>query len=159
MSYSAPLPYPPVPGAVTPFVAYPHPIPPPAGCAVLVVSVNRGPYIIPVTTTSRFKVSGRVVPIPGEGTWHVAVPAGQHDIRYTDFMGIPIVTTTLVVHPGAAYPLAFRFGGWRNRVHDGYCRDVTKFGLWSNYSIALVGLVTVGVLCCGGLALVSALPS
>ncbi|MFY1652055.1 hypothetical protein ACN27J_14305 [Solwaraspora sp. WMMB762] len=149
--------YPPMPGAVSLLVAYPQPIAPPPGCAVLVVSVNRGPYLVPATAAGRFKVDGRDVPIPHEGTWHVAVPAGQHDVRYTDFMGVPVITTTVVAHPGAAHPLSFRFGGWRNRVHDGYGTDITKFGMWSNYLIALVALVVVGVLCCGGFGLIGAL--
>ncbi|MEU7614799.1 hypothetical protein AB0M91_02845 [Micromonospora rifamycinica] len=157
MSYPPQQPYPSAPGGVTPMIAYPHPVPPPPGHAVLVVSVNRGPYLVPVPTTSRFKIDGRPVSIPGEGTWYVAVPAGSHDVRYTDFMGIPIVTTALTVQPGVAYPLAFNFGGWRNRVRDGHGTDVTKFGMWSNYSIVLVVLPVVGLLCCGGLGLLSAL--
>ncbi|WFE21840.1 hypothetical protein O7621_00095 [Solwaraspora sp. WMMD937] len=149
--------YPPMLGAVSLLVAYPQPIAPPPGCAVLVVSVNRGPYLVPATAAGRFKVDGRDVPIPRAGTWHVAVPAGQHDVRYTDFMGVPVITAMVVAHPGAAHPLSFRFGGWRNRVHDGYGTDVTKFGMWSNYLIALVALVVVGVLCCGGFGLIGAL--
>ncbi|WP_089157727.1 hypothetical protein [Micromonospora sp. NBS 11-29] len=154
MSYLPPQPYPPMPGA--PLTAYPHPIAPPPGHAVLVVSVNRGPYVVPVPTTSRFKIDRRPVPIPGEGTWHIAVPAGPHDVRYTDFLGVPIVTTSVVAQPGAAHHLSFRFGGWRNRVHDGHGTDVTRFGLWSNYSILLVALAAMVPLCCGGLALVGA---
>lgn len=146
-----------MPGPVSLLVAYPHPVAPPAGCAVLVVSVNRGPYLVPATAAGRFKVDGRDVPIPGEGTWHVVVPAGQRDVRYTDFMGLPVITTTVVAHPGAVHPLSFRFGGWRNRVHDGYGTDVTKFGMWSNYLIALVTLVVIGVPCCG-LGLLTMLP-
>ncbi|WP_117670023.1 hypothetical protein [Micromonospora sp. MW-13] len=157
MSYPPHPSYPPMPGAVTPLIAYPHPISPPPGHAVLVVSVNRGPYLVPAPSTSRFKVDRQVVAIPGEGTWHVAVPAGPHDVRYTDFMGIPVMTTTLVAHPGVLHPLAFRFGGWRNRVYDGHGTDVTKFGMWSNYSILLVTLVVLGVLCCGGFGLVAGL--
>ena len=64
-----------------------------------------------------------------------------------------IVTTTLAVQPGAAHHLAFRFGGWRNRVYDGYGTDVTRFGMWSNYSVMLVLLAVVGVACCGVLGL------
>ena len=153
MSYPHHPPYPPIPGAVAPLIAYPHPIVPPPGHAVLAVTVNRGPYIVPATATSKFKVGGWTVSIPREGTWHVAVPAGQHAVRYTDFMGIPIITTALVAHPGALHHLSFRFGGWRNRVHDGYGNDVTRFGLWSNYSIALVSLVVLGAVCCGALGL------
>ncbi|MFI5837365.1 hypothetical protein ACIA5A_27185 [Micromonospora sp. NPDC051300] len=152
MSYLPAQPYPPMPGGVSPFVAYPHPIAPPPGYAVLVVSVNRGPYLVPVPTTSRFKIDKQQVPIPGEGTWHIAVPPGPHDVRYTDFLGVPIVTTAVMVQPGAAHHLSFRFGGWRNRVHDGYGTDVTRFGLWSNYSIMLVSLAVIVPLCCGGLA-------
>ncbi|GAB3059515.1 hypothetical protein [Micromonospora schwarzwaldensis] len=159
MSYLPSQPYPPMPGAVTPLVAYPHPIAPPPGCAVLVVSVNRGPYLVPAPTTSRFKIDRRSVPIPGEGTWHIAVPAGPHDVRYTDFMGIPIITTSVLAQPGAAHHLAFRFGGWRNRVHDGHGTDVTRFGMWSNYSILLVALAVIVPLCCGGLALLTAASS
>ncbi|MEU4643042.1 hypothetical protein [Micromonospora sp. NPDC023814] len=157
MSYPPHPSYPPGPGAVTPLVAYPHPIPPPPGHAVLAVSVNRGPYLVPAPSTSKFKVDGQVVPIPGEGTWHVAVPAGPHDVRYTDFMGIPVMTTALVAHPGAVHHLSFRFGGWRNRVHDGHGTDVTKFGMWSNYSILLVTFLVLGVVCCGGSALLAGL--
>ncbi|MEU1754063.1 hypothetical protein ABZ436_15545 [Micromonospora matsumotoense] len=157
MSYPPQPSYPSAPGGVTPMIAYPHPIPPPPGHAVLTVSVNRGPYLVPAPSTSRFKVDGRLVAIPGEGTWYVAVPAGPHDVRYTDFMGIPVITTALVTQPGVVYPLSFRFGGWRNRVHDGQGTDVTKFGMWSNYSILLVTLVVLGVLCCGGFGLVAAL--
>ena len=130
-------------------VAYPHPIAPPPGYAVLAISVNRGPYIVPAAVAARFRISGSVVAIASEGTWYVAVPAGTHDVRCTDFMGVPIITTVLVAHPGALHHLSFRFGGWRNRVYDGHGTDVTKFGLWSNYSIALVTLVVFGVLCCG----------
>ena len=25
-----------------------------------------------------------------EGTWHVVIPAGPHDVRYTDFLGLPL---------------------------------------------------------------------
>ncbi|MFF3868080.1 hypothetical protein [Micromonospora sp. NPDC001898] len=157
MSYPPHPSYPPMPGAVTPLMAYPHPISPPPGHAVLAVSVNRGPYIVPAPTTSRFKVDRQAVPIPGEGTWYVAVPAGPHDVRYTDFMGIPVMTTGLVAHPGALHALSFRFGGWRNRVHDGNGTDVTKFGLWSNYSILLVTLLVFGLLCCGGVGFISTL--
>ncbi|MFE2618143.1 hypothetical protein ACFXA2_31505 [Micromonospora chalcea] len=148
MSYLPSQPYPPMHGVV-PLIAYPHPIAPPPGCGVLVVSVNRGPYMIPAPVTSRFKIDRQLVAIPGEGTWHVAVPAGGHDIRYTDFMGVPLMTTSLMVQPGAAHHLAFRFGGWRNRVHDGYGADVTRFGLWSNYTVTLVTLVVGGLVCCG----------
>ncbi|MGC4806203.1 hypothetical protein [Micromonospora sp. DT233] len=149
MSYPPHQPYqPPMPG-VAPLTAYPQPIQPPPGHAVLAVTVNRGPYVVPVPTTSRFKVDRRDVPIPGEGTWYVAVPAGPHDVRYTDFLGLPIVTTDVVVHPGALHHLVFRFGGWRNRVHDGHGTDVTKFGMWSNYSVGLVTLVVLGLICCG----------
>ncbi|MEH1097795.1 hypothetical protein [Micromonospora sp. CPCC 205561] len=148
MSYPPPASYPPVPGAVTPLV-YPHPIAPPPGYAVLVVTVNRGPYLVPAPTTSRLKVDGQQVPIPGEGTWYVVISAGPHDVRYTDFMGLPLITTALVAHPGAAHHLSFRFGGWRNRVHDAHGTDVTRFGLWSNYSIALLTFGVIGLLCCG----------
>ena len=148
-----------MPGVATPLIAYPHPIAPPPGHAVLAVSVNRGPYLVPATATSRLKIDGRLVPIPNEGTWYVAVEAGQHDVRYTDFMGIPVITTAIVAYPGMLHHLSFRFGGWRNRVHDGQGTDVTRFGLWSNYSIALITLVVLGVLCCGGLALVGGLSS
>ncbi|WP_091107569.1 hypothetical protein [Micromonospora citrea] len=148
MSYPPHPPYPPVPGAVTPLV-HPHPIAPPPGYAVLAVTVNRGPYIVPAPTTSKFKIDGQTVSIPGEGTWYMVVAPGQHDVRYTDFMGVPLITTSLAVQPGAAHHLSFRFGGWRNRVHDGHGTDVTRFGLWSNYSILLVTLAIFGLLCCG----------
>ncbi|WP_433390380.1 hypothetical protein [Micromonospora sp. KLBMP9576] len=149
MTYPPYASYPPMPGPVHPLIAYPHPITPPPGYAVLVVTVNRGPYLIPAPVSSRFKVAGQPVAIPGEGTWHLAVPPGQHDVRYTDFMGVPLITTTLVIHPGTAQHLSFRFGGWRNRVHDGQGTDVTKFGLWSNYSMSLIVLAVFLLVCCG----------
>ncbi|PWU56929.1 hypothetical protein DLJ47_04305 [Micromonospora sp. S4605] len=152
MSYPPHSAYPPpVPGAVTPMV-YPHPIQPPPGYSVLAVTVNRGPYIVPVPATGKLKIDGQTVPIPGEGTWHMVIAPGPHDVRYTDFMGVPLVTTALAAHPGAAHHLSFRFGAWRNRVHDGHGTDVTKFGLWSNYTILLLVFAVVGVVCCGLLA-------
>lgn len=154
MSYPPPPHAYPQPHPVAPLTAYPYPVAPPPGYAVLVVSVNRGPYIVPAPTTSRFKIDRREVPIPGAGTWHVAVPAGPHDVRYTDFTGMPLITTTLHAHPGAVHHLSFDFGRWRNRVRDGRGVDVTSFGLWSNYTIMLVTLAVVGVLCCGGFGLV-----
>ena len=70
-------------------------------------------------------------------------------------MGIPIVTTSVVAQPGAAHHLAFRFGAWRNRVYDGRGADVTRFGLWSNYTVALVSLAVLVPLCCGAFALMT----
>ncbi|MFG1776003.1 hypothetical protein ACGFIR_06385 [Micromonospora sp. NPDC049051] len=148
MSYPPHPPYPPVPGAVTPLV-YPHPIAPPPGYAVLGITVNRGPYIVPAPTTSKLKIDAVPVPIPGEGTWYVVISPGAHDVRYTDFMGLPLITTAMMAYPNAMHHLSFRFGGWRNRVHDAHGTDVTKFGMWSNYSIALVALAVFGVVCCG----------
>jgi hypothetical protein len=87
------------------------------------------------------------------------VPAGRHDIRYTDWLGIPIMTTVADLQPGMMHQLSFRFGGWRNRVHDGHGTDVTKFGMWSNYLVMLITFGAIGVLCCGGTLLLSMLSS
>lgn len=65
-----------------------------------------------------------------------------------------MITTSATIHPGTASYLSFRFGAWRNRVYDGACTDVTKFGLWSNYAIMLVTLVPT-LVCCGGMLLMS----
>jgi len=137
-------------------VAYPHPVPLPPGFGALVVSANRGPYLVPAPSTCKLKIDGQQVPGISEGTWHIAVPAGSRDVRFTDLFGIPVMTTRLDVQAGMAHHLSFRFGGWRNRVHDGNGVDVTKFGMWSNYTVALISSGVVGVLCCGGLALVVA---
>lgn len=134
--------------------AHPHPIPLPPGWGVLIVSANRGPYLIPAPNTCKLKIDGHEVSGMREGTFHIAVPAGPHDVRFTDLFGIPVMTTNVVVQPGAAHHLSFRFGGWRNRVHDGQGADVTKYGMWSNYSIGLIGLAIIGLICCGGLILV-----
>lgn len=129
--------------------AYPQPVALPPGYGMLVVSANRGPYLVPVLGAGQLKVDRQKVPLPGnEGTWFVPVPAGPHDVRVTDFMGLPIVTTDVMVHPGAGHPLTFRFGGWRNRVADAQGTDVTKFGLWSNYLILLVTMGVMSVGCC-----------
>jgi len=139
-------------------VAYPHPVPLPAGAGALVLTVNRGPYVVPVSASSKLKIDGREVPIGGENvTWHIPLPAGTHEVKYTDFMGLPMVRTEVVIQPGAASHLNFRFGVWRNRVYDGQGADVTRFGLWSNYLIMLVTLGTMVLVCCGGSALLSAL--
>jgi hypothetical protein len=68
-----------------------------------------------------------------------------------------MIKTALTVHPGVAHQLAFRFGGWRNRVHDERGADVTRFGMWSNYAVMLVALPVIGLLCCAGVALTSSL--
>ncbi|MEE3921440.1 hypothetical protein V2I01_33900 [Micromonospora sp. BRA006-A] len=39
-------------------------------------------------------------------------------------------------------------------MYDGYGTDVTRFGLWSNYSVMLVLLPVVGLACCGAFGLV-----
>ncbi|MEO3746628.1 hypothetical protein [Plantactinospora sp. B5E13] len=150
--------YPYGPGIPSAPVAYPQPVALPAGFGALVVTVNRGPYLIPVPTVAKLQIDGRHVPISGEGTWHIPLPAGPHEVRYTDFIGIPMVTTrAVVVPPGAASVLDFRFGVWRNRVHDGQGTDITKFGMWSNYLVGIVTFVAVLVLCCGGVALLGGL--
>ncbi|ROT31118.1 hypothetical protein [Micromonospora sp. HM5-17] len=144
------------PGYLAP-VAHPHPVPLPAGAGALVVTVSRGPYVVPVPATCKLKIDGREVPIPGAGTWHIPVPAGPHEVKYTDFLGVPMVRTDVVVQPGTPSYLDFRFGVWRNRVYDGQGADVTRFGMWSNYLIALIGLISTLVICCGGGALLAAL--
>jgi hypothetical protein len=148
-----------IPSANVMPVAYPHPIPLPAGAGCLVVSVNRGPYLVPVTATAKLKIDGREVSISGAGTWYIPVPAGPHEVRYTDLLGIPMVTTSVIVQPGTACQLSFQFGAWRNRVYDGHGTDVTKFGMWSNYTILLITLVGVAVICCGGIGVISTLGS
>ncbi len=145
------------PGPVMPFTAYPMPVPVPEGHGVLVVSFNRGPYLVSAASTSKLKVDGRQVPFGGEGTYHVVVPAGPHEVKVTDPFGMPMIKTKLTVHPGAGHQLAFRFGGWRNRVHDGQGNDVTTFGMWSNYAIMLVVLPAILLVCCGGSALLASL--
>jgi hypothetical protein len=132
-------------------MAYPHPFAPPPGHGLLAVAINRGPYLFPVTATSRLRVDGHSIPIPAPGLWFVAVPAGQHSVRITDFLGIPaIVAGPMNVPFGGTQHLTFRFGGWRNRVYDGSGADMTRFGMWSNYSIALVTALIVGLVCCCG---------
>ncbi|MEU7826052.1 hypothetical protein [Catellatospora sp. NPDC049133] len=152
---SHPLP----PAPVMPYTAYPMPVPVPEGHGVLIVSFNRGPYIVSAASTCRLKIDGREVPFAGEGTYYIVVPAGPHEAKVTDFIGMPMIKTALTVHPGAGHQLAFRFGGWRNRVHDGQGADVTTFGMWSNYLIMLVFFPVFFLLCCGGVALISALGS
>jgi hypothetical protein len=134
--------------------AYPYPVPLPPGWGALIVSANRGPYLVPAPSTCKLKIDGREVSGMAEGTFHIAVPAGEHEVKYTDLFGIPVMSTRVVVQPGAGHQLSFRFGGWRNRVHDGVGTDVTRFGMWSNYSIALISFGVVGLICCGGLVLV-----
>ncbi|GAA1401627.1 hypothetical protein GCM10009662_25190 [Catellatospora coxensis] len=152
---SHPLP----PGSLIPYTAYPMPVPVPEGHGVLIVSFNRGPYIVSAASTSKLKIDGRQVPFGGEGTYYVLVPAGPHEVKVTDPFGMPMIKTALTVHPGAGHQLAFRFGGWRNRVFDGQGADVTTFGMWSNYLIMLVFFPALFLLCCGGVALISALGS
>ncbi|MEE6263704.1 hypothetical protein [Plantactinospora sonchi] len=149
--------YPYGPGFPSAPVAYPHPVALPAGAGALVVTVNRGPYLVPVPAVARLKIDDRHVPISGEGTWHIPVPAGPHEVKYTDILGVPMVKTSVVVPPGAATQLDFRFGVWRNRVYDGQGADVTKFGMWSNYLFAIVAFGVVLVFCCGGGALLGGL--
>jgi hypothetical protein len=149
--------YPRVPGGVPTLFAYAHPVPLPAGHGCLVVAVNRGPYLVPAPATCRLKIDGVQVPLPGEGTWHIPVPAGPHDVRFTDWFGIPVMTTQPVVQPAAAAYLSFRFGGWRNRVYDPHGTDVTKFGMWSNYTFLLLTFAVIGLLCCGGFGLAALL--
>ncbi|WP_422774143.1 hypothetical protein ACN28C_15460 [Plantactinospora sp. WMMC1484] len=151
--------HPSVPSPGMALAAYPHPIALPPGWGALIVSANRGPYLVPAPSTCKLKIDGREVSGMAEGTFHVAVPAGEHDVRFTDLFGIPMITTRVVVQPNAGHQLSFRFGGWRNRVHDGQGTDVTTFGMWSNYSILLITLGVVGVICCGGLALIPMLTS
>ncbi|MEU8007123.1 hypothetical protein AB0B66_38680 [Catellatospora sp. NPDC049111] len=147
------------PAQVMPYTAYPMPVPVPEGHGVLIVSFNRGPYIVSAASTCRLKIDGREVPFAGEGIYYIVVPAGPHEAKVTDFIGMPMIKTALTVHPGAGHQLAFRFGGWRNRVHDGQGADVTTFGMWSNYLIMLVFFPAFFLLCCGGVAVISALGS
>ncbi|MEO3746630.1 hypothetical protein [Plantactinospora sp. B5E13] len=137
------------PGQPAKPAAYPHPVALPTGAGALVVTVNRGPYMVPVPKTAKLRVDGRHVPIPGAGTWHIPVPAGPHQIKFTDFIGVPLVTTSVVVQPGAATILDFRFGVWRNRVHDGQGADVTRFGMWSNHLVSIIEVAVVLAVCCG----------
>ncbi|GIG89909.1 hypothetical protein [Plantactinospora endophytica] len=145
--------YPSIPPPGMALAAYPHPVQLPPGWGALIVSANRGPYLVPAPTTCKLKIDGREVSGMAEGTFHIAVPAGEHEVKYTDLFGIPMITTRVVVHPGTAQQVSFRFGGWRNRVHDGQGADITRFGMWSNYSILLITLAVVGA-CCGGLVLI-----
>jgi len=140
-------------------MAYAQPVPLPPGFGALVVSVNRGPYLVPAPSTAKLKVDGRNVAIPGAGTWHIPLPAGPHDVRYTDFIGIPTMTThPQTIQPGMPLYLTFDFGVWRNRVRDAAGVDVTKFGMWSNYTVLAITLVVLVVFCCGGAALISTMP-
>ncbi|MFD0820732.1 hypothetical protein [Micromonospora zhanjiangensis] len=141
-------------------MAYPQPVPLPPGAGCLVVTVNRGPYIVPAPSTTKLKIDGQQVAIAGPGTWYIPLPAGPHDVRYTDIFGIPMITTHgVTVQPGAACQLRFDFGVWRNRAYDGQGTDVTKFGLWSNYLIMLITIGVIGLVCCGGAGLLTALDS
>jgi len=141
--------YPPPPGAPFVPIAYAQPVALPPGFGALVVSVNRGPYMVPAPTTTKLKIDGREVAIPFVGTWHIPLPAGPHRVRYTDFMGIPMITThPQVVQPGMPHYLSFDFGTWRNRVRDGAGIDVTKYGMWSNYTLLLIMLAVIAVCCC-----------
>jgi len=151
---------PPPPGAPFVPIAYAQPVPLPPGFGALVVSVNRGPYLIPAPSTAKLKVDGRPAAIPGAGIWHIPLPAGTHDVRYTDFIGIPTMTThPQLIQPGVPHYLNFDFGVWRNRVRDNAGTDVTKFGMWSNYTVLLITLAILFVICCGGGALLSTISS
>jgi len=135
-------------------MAYAQPVALPPGFGALVVSVNRGPYLVPVSSTAKLKIDKQRVAIPSEGTWHIPLPAGPHDVRYTDFMGVPMVTTQpQVIQPGMPHYLTFDFGVWRSRVRDGAGVDVTKFGMWSNYAVLLITIAVVALCCCGGSAI------
>jgi hypothetical protein len=130
-------------------IAYAQPVPLPPGYGALVVSVNRGHLLIPSPSTTTLKVDGREVPIPFAGTWHIPLPAGPHDVKYTDVLGIPLMTTRpQVIQPGMPHYLSFDFGMWRHRVRDGAGNDVTKFGLWSNYTVLLILLAIIAACCC-----------
>lgn len=134
---------------------YPPQLPPGYGC--LSLEFNRGPYLIPAMTTSRFKVDGQdVTHRMREGRWFLPVAAGYHKLKVTDFMGVPIMTTEVTVAPGGTHHRSFRFGGWRNRVRDERGTDVTRFGLWSNYSMMLIGFAVLAVCCVGLITLVVA---
>ncbi|GAB3984262.1 hypothetical protein GCM10027615_71390 [Plantactinospora veratri] len=140
----------PTPGMLP--AAYPQPVTLPPGWGALVVSVNRGPYRVPAPTSSRLLIDGRDVIGMAEGTYHIPVPAGEHEVRYATAVGFPLVTTRVLVQPGVGHHLSFRFGAWRNRVYDGRGADVTTSGSLSNYSRLLVSLVIslgVGGLVCG----------
>ncbi|BCJ75652.1 hypothetical protein CS0771_51960 [Catellatospora sp. IY07-71] len=147
------------PGAIVPFIAYPVPITPPPGCGVLVFTVNRGPYLVSAASTARLRIGGQEVPFAGEGTWHVAVPAGAFEVRLTDFMGVPIMKTAVTVQPGEAQARTFDFQVWRNRVLDGQGNDAATFAMWSNYLIMVVTLVGIAVACCCGFGALITLPA
>jgi hypothetical protein len=147
------------PGAIVPYTAYPVPITPPEGCGVLVFSVNRGPYLVSAASTARLKIDGRGVVFGGEGAWHIALPAGPHEVKLTDFSGMPVMKTAVTVQPGTAQTRMFQFEVWRNRVHDGHGNDVATFAMWSNYVIMIIMLGGFGVLCCSGFGVFTALLS
>ncbi|WP_234359040.1 hypothetical protein [Plantactinospora sp. BC1] len=151
--------YPPTPPPGMTLAASPYPVPLPPGWGALVISANRGPYLVSAPSSYRLKIDGRDVPGMAEGTFHIPVPAGEHDVRFTDLLGVPAMTTRVVVQPGTGHRLSFRFGGWRNRVYDGAGTDVTKFGMWSNYTLLLITSAVIGVVCCGGLGLLAMLDS
>jgi hypothetical protein len=144
--------------AIQPLVAYPMPVTLPSGHGCLVVALNHGPYLVSAATTTRLKIDGHEVPI-GDGTWHIPVPAGPHEVKITDFIGIPAIKTRLDVQVGYQHTLQFRFGGWRNTVHDQHGVDVSTFSGWSNYLTMLVTFGVIGVLCCGGCLVVVAASS
>ena len=147
-------PYQPAAPPLTPLPGPPPALPP--GHGLLVVSFNRGPYMVPVMTTSRFKIDGRDVRVQ-EGTWFIVVPAGQRQIKVTDFIGVTIASTILAVQPGATHQLRWDFGAWRNRVYDHRNADVTKFGMWSNYTVMLITLgIILPVTCCAILGILGA---
>lgn len=141
------------------FVGVPAPPPIPPGYGCLVLTFGRGPYLYPVMFTGRFRIGPVPVPV-GQGTWYVIVPPGVHEMKVVDALGITMARTRRTVSPDRPQPLRFHFGGWRNRVYDEHGTDVTTYGMWSNYAVALVvsgALLALAGLCAGGVTLLRSL--
>lgn len=126
----------------------PTPLPP--GYGYLLVEVSRGPYIVPAHNAGKVKIEGLSTGMKlGPGRWHIPVVAGWHTVKLTDLLGMPMVSTQpQLVQPGAATYVYFHVGAWRNRAKDAQGTDVTKFGMWSNYSFLLILLGVVLLACC-----------
>src|SRR5690606_30958041 len=140
------------PLVLTPSLNVPPPVPP--GYGLLSVELNRGPYLVPAGTAAKLKISGQQVPAAlTHGPWYIPVLAGRHVVKVTDPFGIPVVTTEVVLEPGSSHHRYFHFGAWRNRARDAFGNDVTRFGMWSNYTIMLIVLGTTLLVCCGVSAL------
>lgn len=135
-----------------PLVLTPSLTPPvlPPGYGYLRVELNRGPYLLPAGTGAKLMISGYHVPAAlTHGPWYVPVIAGRHVVKITDPFGIPAITSEVVVEPGGHHYRYFHFGAWRNRARDAAGADVTKFGMWSNYTIMLIALGGTLLVCCG----------